>query len=134
MEKLTGGCLCGEVRFEVLDNFQQFHLCHCAQCRRITGSAHASNLFTSAGNLSFVTGEDRITHYVDAARDFSKSFCQCCGSGLPHTSPSSGNWVVPAGSLDTSPSLQPQDNIFWADRAEWYEAGIKAQRCEGFPD
>ena len=133
MQKITGGCLCGKVRYEVLDSFAQFHLCHCQQCRKITGSSHASNLFTAPGNMTIVDGEQYINHYVDPERDFSKSFCSACGSGLPHHSRSSDYLVIPAGSLDAGPSMSPQDNIFWSERAPWYEAGHEARRHDQFP-
>jgi len=47
MTHVSGSCLCGQVTFESKDDFQQFHLCHCIQCQKATGSAHAANLFTA---------------------------------------------------------------------------------------
>ena len=134
MRTITGSCLCGAVSFEVLDEFDNFHLCHCAQCRKITGSAHASNLFIASEKLQILSGEEQINHYSDSDRDFSKSFCRICGSGLPHASKTSNRLVVPAGSLDTEPELPPQDNIFWSERAGWYEIGLAAETFEHFPE
>lgn len=38
--KLKGGCICGEVRYEVdaVTETRQHVLCHCADCRRVTGT------------------------------------------------------------------------------------------------
>lgn len=47
MKKIKGGCLCGAVSFEVVNAFEKLSLCSCDQCRQITGSAFASNLFVS---------------------------------------------------------------------------------------
>jgi hypothetical protein len=41
--------------------------------------------------------------------------------------------IVPAGSLDAEPNIQPNDNIFWAERASWYDNVKLANKCEGFP-
>jgi hypothetical protein len=30
--------------------------------------------------------------------------------------------IVPAGSLDTSPGIEPTQNIFCGSKAEWYKA------------
>ena len=68
MRKITGGCLCGKVRYEVFDSFESFHLCHCLQCRKITGSSHASNLFTAPENMKILTGEEYIKNYSDPER------------------------------------------------------------------
>ena len=134
MSKISGSCLCGAVSFEVVDDFESFHLCHCLQCRKITGSAHASNLFALPENLQITSGEEYISQYSDSRRDFSKSFCRICGSGLPHHSKTSSRVVIPAGSLDQESELQPQDNIFWSERAGWYETGLTAETFDQFPD
>jgi hypothetical protein len=39
--------------------------------------------------------------------------------------------IVPAGSLDAEPNIQPNDNIFWAEQANWYDDGKLANKCEG---
>ena len=41
--------------------------------------------------------------------------------------------VIPAGSLDGPPGVTPDDNIFWRDRADWYDAGLEAERKEQGP-
>ena len=35
----SGGCLCGAVRFDVVNVPDAFGICHCEKCRRWTGSA-----------------------------------------------------------------------------------------------
>ncbi len=43
--KLSGECLCGRVKFSVIENFKTFYQCHCKQCKQLTGTAFASNIF-----------------------------------------------------------------------------------------
>jgi hypothetical protein len=130
---ITGGCLCGAVKFEVENTFSKFYFCHCLQCRKITGSAHASNLFTHTDAINWTAGEQHKKHYSYPDRDFKVVFCSECGSGLPFVTKSGKALIVPAGSLDAEPNIQPNDNIFWAERAAWYDDGTKANQCEGFP-
>ena len=59
-------------------------------------------------------------------------FCSECGSGLPFVTKSGKDLIVPAGSLDAEPNIQPNDNIFWAERASWYNDGKQVKKCEGF--
>lgn len=131
-KKISGGCLCGAVSYEVENYFQQFYFCHCQQCRKITGSAFAANLFTHPDAIDWKSGQEYKKQFSYPQRDFSVVFCTECGSGLPFVTKSGKALVVPAGSLDTAPNIQPNDNIFWAERASWFEAGLTANKCDGF--
>lgn len=134
-ETFSGGCLCGQVRYEVTGPFEAFHLCHCSQCRRSTGSAHASNIFTSEDRLKWLSGRELVKRYTPDKPDvISKSFCTHCGSLVPYTSLKSGKLIIPAGSLDQAPGILPEDHIFWRDRAGWYDAAGSAVRCEQGPE
>ncbi len=132
-DTIDGSCLCGKVTFSVKNEFRQFHLCHCIQCRKVTGSAHASNLFTSLENFQWKLGAENTKRFNYPGRAFSKVFCIDCGSGLPFSISDGKSVIVPAGSLDDEPNIVPQDNIFWSERALWYEAGIKSPHFDGFP-
>lgn len=134
MKKITGNCLCGAVCFEVDDNFNQLNLCYCKQCQRATGSAHASNLFTDPGNIRWTKGKDHVKRYDVPGRCISNAFCTECGSGLPYVSKTGNALVVQAGALNdilvSSPTVR---NIFWSERANWYDAATAAERDDAFP-
>ena len=132
MENIKGSCLCGTVKFEIVNDFQQFQLCHCLQCQKTTGSAHASNLFTSAANITWLSGKDSIIRYDVEGRRISNCFCNTCGSRVPFTSLSGEILAVPAGTLDGVPSIAAQANIFWPERAQWYDDAIKAKHYDEF--
>ncbi|MFT5193821.1 MAG: hypothetical protein ACI9EW_001369 [Cellvibrionaceae bacterium] len=134
MNKLKGSCLCGRVTYQVTADFAHFHMCHCTQCQKATGSAHASNLFTKAENFTWLSGAELVKRYDMPGRAISQAFCTECGSGLPFPSKSgSGMMVIPAGTLDDQPEMSPQDNIFWNERANWYEDGLSAEHFDQFP-
>lgn len=132
-DKISGGCLCGAVTYEVENDFKRFYFCHCQQCRKITGSAHASNLFTRPSAITWTAGEAFKKQFNYPDRDFTVVFCTECGSGLPFVTNSGKALLVPAGSLDTEPNIRPNDNIFWQERASWYDDGTQANKCDGFP-
>jgi hypothetical protein len=132
-DTISGGCLCGKVTFEVLNDFQQFHLCHCAECRKITGSAHSSLLFASAKNIKWLSGAENIKQYDSPQWDLSRAFCNECGCAVPYVTKDGDVLIIPAGSLNGNPRIAPQDNIFWPERAGWYDAAISAVHFDGFP-
>ncbi len=115
----AGSCLCGTVRFEVQGDFEHFFLCHCEHCRKDTGSAHASNLFSSTASLRWIAGEARVTRFDLPGTRHSRSFCSVCGSALPGLQMGGKLLVVPAGSLDTALSIRPDAHIFMSSRAGW---------------
>lgn len=117
--KHTGSCLCGEVRYDVLGDFERFFLCHCGRCRKDTGSAYAANLFSSTATLRWLTGEDRIKTYRVPGTLHERSFCSECGSALPGMQMNGALLVVPAGSLDSELEIRPDAHICVASCAAW---------------
>ena len=135
-KELRGGCLCGRVQFLVHGPFDAFRLCYCSRCRKVTGSAHASNLFGRAENLRWLSGEDMIRRFeLDSASYFARSFCAECGAAVPWISRRDARTVViPAGALDDEPDIHPQQRIFCADRASWSNDIESVAGFERLPD
>ncbi len=121
-EKITGSCLCGEVSYEFTGPVKVFQYCHCTRCQKITGSAHASNIIIDPENFKWIRGEEKVGRYeLSEAKHFASSFCKICGSTLPWITQSKKAMIVPAGTLDDDPKVKPIHNIFYADKACWYE-------------
>lgn len=133
MSKISGSCLCEKVSFECNNSFEQFYLCHCIQCQKITGSAHASNLFTQPTNISWLQGQELVKRFNVPGRTISNAFCTECGSGVPYLSSSGKALIIPAGCLDGLPNIEPQNNIFYAEKAQWYDKAICAKPFDKFP-
>ena len=119
MSTLSGGCLCGAVRYTVNGETQRFYHCHCSRCRKASGTGHASNLFVQ-GTLTWNSGEELIrTFKLPEAARFANSFCEVCGSRMPRFIEKVGMVFIPAGSLDDEPDIRPQARIFLDSRAKW---------------
>lgn len=131
--KYLGSCLCGEVRFEVEGEFERFYLCHCQHCRKDTGSAHASNLFSSSASLKWTSGEEKVRQFDLPGTRHSKSFCCVCGSALPMLQMDGVLLVVPAGSLNTEIHMIPDAHIFVSSRAGWDRALDELPTFDTFP-
>lgn len=124
-ESLTGSCLCGSVQYRIEGESLVFYHCHCKRCRKSSGTGHASNLRVGPEtSLHWTRGEDLLKKYrVPDAERFYNLFCSNCGSPMPRAMPSIGAVIIPAGTLDTEPVMQPQSRIFWDSRAEWSCSG-----------
>lgn len=130
---LTGSCLCQRVKYSVKVELQKFCFCHCEQCRKVTGSAFASNIQAAPSDVTWLTGAAYVKRFdYPGERFFTKVFCSECGSGLPFLNKSGEKLFIPAGSLDSAPGILPSHNIFWDDRSSWHESGINAPKSHGF--
>lgn len=116
---LHGGCLCGAISYTATGEEKRFYHCHCSRCRKVTGTGHASNLFVE-GALSWHSGKELLTSFVPpGATRFRNRFCSICGSRMPRYDEGYGTVFIPAGSLDTAPSMRPEARIFFGSRAPW---------------
>ena len=131
---LNGSCLCGTVSYCVSQAPSQFYFCHCEQCQKVTGSSFAANLIAPVDSVVWQTGEELLTHFDHPSRAFSKTFCSLCGSGVPHVNKSKTSLVIPAGSLDERPTIEPSANLFIKESPEWLPKGLSASKFNAYPD
>ena len=117
---VSGSSICGSVKYTVTGETKRFYDRHCQRCRKATGTGHASNLLiTPHTSLTWLQGENkRSRHNVLEAEIFYNCFCQNCGCPMPRAVPKLGSVLIPAGSLDTKPPVNPQGRIFWDSRVE----------------
>ncbi|MGV6827597.1 MAG: GFA family protein [bacterium] len=118
---VSGSCLCGAVTYEVSGDALRFSHCHCSRCRKATGTGHATNLLlTPVTGIRWLSGVENLLRFkVLEAERYYTCFCGTCGSPMPREVPEIDAVLIPAGSLDTSPPIQPQHHIFWGSKADW---------------
>ena len=113
MEERTrsGGCVCGAVRYTVRGEPSHVGRCHCADCRKRSGSAYT--IYGQWPLEAFeVTGE-----YATFDND---SFCPRCGSRLFLIDEEWGGVELQLGSLDDAPfELRPEAEIWIKRREPW---------------
>jgi len=117
---LTGGCLCGGVRFEVTEPLVSASYCHCTRCQRRTGTAASAQGRVAPGSLRVTSGEELIRAYDPGDGGFLKLFCSQCGSALWSRSPEDPEVMsVRLGILDSDPGIRPSYRQFVAYAAPW---------------
>jgi len=116
---LTGGCLCGGVRFEVTEPPVSAVYCHCTRCQRRTGTAAAVSARLAPGSLRILSGEELVASYVPED-GFAKDFCSACGGALWSRHPEDPDLVsVRFGAFDGDPGIRPSARQFVAYAAPW---------------
>ena len=120
MESLTGGCLCGGVRFEVTEPLVSASYCHCTRCQRRTGTAASVQGRVAPGSLRVTVGEELIRAYDPGDGGFLKLFCSQCGSSLWSKSPEDPEVMsVRLGVVDSDPGIRPTYRQFVAYAVPW---------------
>ena len=116
---LTGGCLCGAVRFEVTEPLVSAGYCHCTRCQRRTGTAASAQARIARGSLRVLSGDELIRAY-EPPDGFAKHFCSACGSALWSRSREDPEIVsVRLGAFDGDPGIRPSARSFVAYAAPW---------------
>jgi hypothetical protein len=116
---LTGGCMCGGVRFEVDEPLDGALYCHCTRCQRRTGTAASVSARTVPGALRVTAGEELLRAWKPEDGS-AKVFCSACGSALWAESADDPEVrFVRFGSFDADPGIRPSVRQFVADAAPW---------------
>ncbi len=119
MERVTGGCLCGDVRIVATGLPYRVGICHCLDCRKNGGALfHASAIFPRDSVV--IEGE---------TRDFKgRHFCPRCGS--PLFAFSDDEIVLNLGSFDAPDQFKPTYELWTIRRESWLPPFPLAKRYE----
>ena len=117
---LTGGCLCGEVRFEITEPPRAAGYCHCTRCQGRTGSAASAQAWVDGRTFRLVRGEERVTCWRHADGGFEKCFCARCGAHLFSRNPVDPTQMsVRMSAFDGDPGVRPSWRAYVAYAAPW---------------
>jgi hypothetical protein len=128
---LTGGCACGDLRYEVAGAPIYVNNCHCTLCQRQTGSTSVVNAFFEAEALTLLRGQTS-RHLVQSGSGGDHAIMRCaqCGTAVWSVYPRLGElgFGLRVGTLDDPNALRPDAAIFTANKMDWVSlpAGIPA--------
>jgi hypothetical protein len=129
---LTGGCLCGSVRFELSGPINVVNMCHCSRCRKRGGSAFATVVHARLSHFKFVKGEDHIQLFEPEGWN-KRRFCMGCGSPLPGWDEEDDEVGIPAGLFDEGLATRPGLHIMTDSKAAWYDIADDIEQFQAFP-
>jgi hypothetical protein len=114
---LTGGCYCGEIRYEA--EGPPFHEtnCHCSICRRTTGAPFVAWFTVRRAGFRFSKGEPRRFNSTSVGV---RAFCPTCGAQLTFVHADFPQEIdVTIASLDAPGQVVPKDNTHTGSRLPW---------------
>jgi hypothetical protein len=117
IQSISGGCLCGGVRYEVDGKLRDIITCHCEQCRRSSGHFVAA---TACRREHFKLVRHESLQWYSAAPGYRRGFCNACGSSLFFEETGGQRVSIAAGSLDAPQGLRIGAQIFTAEAGDYY--------------
>ena len=130
-QRLTGGCLCGAVRYEASGEPLNVRVCHCRLCQKATGQAFFARAMYPVGRVA-ITGE---TTRFPSSEHVERLFCPRCGSGVFAQRASRADLIgITLGSLDDPDALKPEVQIWTSSRIGWVETLGEVPGCPEWPE
>ena len=119
-QSLTGGCICGQVKYQITDKLLFTQACHCKDCKVLTGSSYIVNSSVLENTL-IVEGEVSSTELkAGSGASYKTYFCTKCGTYVYADYDSAvGRLTVRTKTLDNSEKFPPQVHIFTKDKDPW---------------
>jgi len=119
-DPLTGGCLCGGVRFELTAPPPGAGYCHCTRCQRRTGTGSSLQARIDGRTLRLLQGEALLKAWRHPDGGFEKLFCRECGGHLFSRNPDDHTQMsVRMGAFDGDPGVRASWRAYVAYAAPW---------------
>lgn len=133
---LTGGCLCGAVRYSVDWEVQELRACHCKDCQKASGAAGSVNAIVPSAAFRITQGMPRcFAAAADSGRTLNRYFCGDCGSPIYSQRPAAPEMVVlRAGTLDDDGDMKITANIWTRSARSWAHIDPASKQFPGQPD
>ena len=114
--KLTGGCLCGGVRYELGERPFGVVDCHCIDCRRSAGAPYVTWGMVQREKFKLIGGTIRRVSFAGRLR----GFAACCGTQiLFEDAPDCPRVDVAIATLDDPRPFAPAKAIWIEDKLPW---------------
>ena len=127
---ISGGCLCGEIRYESDGEVVMPFLCHCQKCQKAGGSAFTAGFLVAKDSLQIIQGTPKGYSVTgDSGKSVTREFCSNCGSGLfSHLEIAPSMVVVKVGTLDDPSWFKPAKHLWTESEMPWAHIEDDADR------
>ena len=132
--RITGGCLCGALRWEAKQPPQAMGLCYCADCRKASGSGYIPFAVFASESLRITGPIKAFATPAEAGRDAIRNSCPVCAS-LVFGGPlgETDSHTIYAGSADDPSWFKPTMAIFVRKLPSWVVVPPELEQFEALP-
>jgi len=116
--KITGGCLCGAIRYESDQPPFRTGYCHCCMCRKGLGNVFGTAAFFKHDHFRFVSEEPS---WYASSGSVKRGFCARCGSPIAYQHRDCEHIAIWVGSLDRPDAFEPQVHWYSDSKIPWVD-------------
>lgn len=121
-----GGCLCGQVRYEVSGEPLAVVVCHCKNCQKQSGSTFSINIIGQSEQIEIQGNLSTYADTNDSGDPVNRNFCENCGSPIFSEILSQGNLIaLKVGTLDDTSDIEPQTQFWCISKQNWLSLDTK---------
>ena len=114
---MTGGCLCGAVRYEAIGPARALTLFHCTSCRLAAGAPSLAWAVFESDGFRFTAGAPTT---FASSPGVTRGFCGACGTSLTYQRTTRADAIdVTTASLDDPNAFAPTKEIWVGDKLAW---------------
>lgn len=119
----TGGCLCGDVRYEARGEPAHSMICHCKVCQKTSGSALSTVALFLKTHVKLLSGTlSSYAYQSDSNNTLEINFCPQCSSPVTLTMSHMPDLIsIKAGTFDDTSWYKPSVNIWTDSRQPWVQ-------------
>ena len=129
---MTGGCMCGAVRYEATGKSFAVSHCHCRSCRRHNGAP----VVTLAGYTEAqVVWSGAPRKIYESSPGVGRAFCPDCGTPLTWEGKGGDRGFIfefHISTFDDPATLVPTAHAFHSERIPWFDIADGLPRYAGF--
>jgi hypothetical protein len=119
-DKITGSCLCGQVKYEISGSPMFSAHCCCNSCKKASGADHITAAFFTADQVKMEGQVSTYSMVADSGNTSNRHFCPNCGSRMYSTnSAREGVMGLQVGTMDNPKGIKPRAVVYARDRNEW---------------
>ena len=124
MTEITGGCLCGHIRYKCSSDPLTTVKCHCRECQKAHSAPYAALACMPPGSVNVTQGAtSKYEHAADSGSINCKEFCPQCGTHLFSSGAAYPDFkAVKVATLDNSERFPPIAHVWAQSSVSW--AGI----------
>jgi hypothetical protein len=131
---ISGGCLCGKVRYVISAKPISTANCHCRTCQKAVGAPYFAALFVPASALTITGDYKEFASIAANGNTMYRAFCPGCGTSLfGRNSRFTDIRPVSAVTLDDPSIYKPEKDMWVVDAQPWDVMDPDLPKFDGNP-
>lgn len=120
MTPIRGRCLCGSIRYSLMQTPDNYQFCYCDTCRRAHASAFSVGTTIASQNFVLDQGQELLS-YFESSPGKRRYFCRHCGTHLYAWRPAQPEALrLRIATLDTPPPMHFAGHLYAEEQPQWY--------------